>query len=46
MRASGRAFVTLASAAASSRPTPGESTVLPAGSVTTATMGAASPPLP
>ena len=46
MRASGSVACTLASAASSSSVTPGESTVVPAGSVTTGTIGATSPPLP
>ena len=46
MRASGSAALTFARAASRSRATPGESTVVPAGSVTTGTSGATSPPLP
>ena len=46
MRASGSAACTLASAASSSAAMPGESTVVPFGSVTTGTIGATSPPLP
>jgi hypothetical protein len=43
---SGRALATFARAASSSRYTPGESTVMPGGRLTTGTSGAASPPLP
>ena len=46
IRASGSAAWTLASAASSSAATPGESTVVPFGSVTTGTIGATSPPVP
>ncbi len=46
MRACGSADCTFASAASSSRVTPGASTVVPSGSRTTGTIGAMSPPFP